>query len=60
MLGDMESSVAFSVSHGLLLHHVDKDIKHYVKTGELLHNQSTCVVTTMLLTTNVVLQTTVT
>ena len=31
---DGKQSVAFLVYHGLLLNHVDKDMKHYVKTGE--------------------------
>ena len=40
---DGKQIVAFLVYQGLLLNHVDKDMKHYVKTGEccrktLLHN----------------------
>lgn len=31
---DGKQSVGFLVYHGLLLNHVDKDMKHYVKTGE--------------------------
>ena len=31
---DGKQSVAFLVYHGLLLNHVKKDMKHYVKTGE--------------------------